>query len=274
MTSTRTGTTMSDKLNRLRAIFQDMGSVLVAYSGGIDSTVVFKVAHDTLGAQATAVTAVSPTFPQIELDQARRVAEEIGGRHVIIETDQLERPAFVRNDATRCYHCKTDLYEALEKLRAELGHAEMADGTNLDDLGDDRPGIAAAREWQVRSPLVEAAMSKDEIRVLARQIGLSNWDKPAAACLSSRIVRGLPITREKLSRVELAEEALIQEGFRQFRVRDQEEWARIEVADAEVGRVLDPECRARLTRRLKGLGFRFVTLDLEGYRRGGGTGKT
>jgi uncharacterized protein len=264
------GASMSEKLSRLRAIFQDIGSVLVAYSGGIDSTVVFKVAYDTLGSQTTAVTAVSPTFPQIELDQARRVAEEIGGRHVIIETDQLDRPAFVRNDAMRCYHCKTDLYEALEKLRAELGHAGMVDGTNLDDLGDDRPGLVAAREWRVRSPLVEAALSKDEIRMLAREIGLSNWDKPAAACLSSRIVRGIPITQEKLSRVELAEEALIHEGFRQFRVRDQEEVARIELADAEVDRMLDPERRARLAGRLKELGFRFVTLDLEGYRRGGG----
>jgi len=273
MTAGTMGNDRSDMLSRLRVIFQEMGSVLVAYSGGIDSTVVFKVAHDILGSQATAVTAVSPTFPRTELEQARRVAQEIGGRHVIVETDQLERPGFVRNDATRCYHCKTDLYEALEKLRVELGHAGIADGTNLDDLGDDRPGIVAAREWRVRSPLVEAALSKDEVRLLARAIGLSNWDKPAAACLSSRIMRGIPIDRVTLSRVELAEEALLAEGFRLFRVRDHAEWARIELAEAEVGRMLEPDRRARLARRLKEAGFKFVTLDLEGYRRGGGNSR-
>jgi uncharacterized protein len=264
--------TTAQHLARLRAIFREMGSVLVAYSGGIDSTVVFKVAHDALGLQAMAVTAVSPTFPRVELDEARRVAESIGGSHVVITTNQLEEPAFVRNDVTRCYHCKTDLYQALEKLRVERGLAGMADGTNLDDLNDDRPGIIAAREWRVRSPLVEAGLSKAAIRLLARELGLANWDKPAAACLSSRIARGIAITKENLSRVELAEEALREEGFRQFRVRDQQDLARIELSDMEVERMLQPDRRARIARRLTELGFRFVTLDLQGYRRGGGNG--
>jgi uncharacterized protein len=166
----------------------------------------------------------------------------------------------------------TDLYAALGQLQQSLGVSGIADGTNLDDLGDDRPGISAAREWRVRSPLVEAGMSKEDIRAVARELQLSNWDKPAAACLSSRIMRGVMITKEKLSRVERAEEALAEEGFRAFRVRDQEDLARIELNDGELVRMLDPLRRTRIAHRLKDLGYRFVTLDLEGYRRGGGNG--
>jgi uncharacterized protein len=266
---TRTST-LPDKLSRMQGLIREMGSVLVAYSGGIDSTLVLKVAHDVLGSQAVGVTAVSPTFPEIELDIARRVASQIGARHLLIETDQLESPEFVRNDAARCYHCKTDLYQELSRLRREFDLGIMVDGTNLDDLGDDRPGIAAAREWGVRSPLVEAELSKEEIRTLARDLGLSNWDKPAAACLSSRIPHGVAITRDKLSRVEQAEAALFREGFRQFRVREQGEGARIELDRSEMPSMLNDETRrARITARLKELGFRFVMLDLEGYRPGG-----
>lgn len=260
---------LQEKLHRLRGILADMDSVLVAYSGGIDSTLVLKVAHEQLRERAVGVTAVSPTLPSIELEIARRVAGEIGARHEIVATDQLDIPAFVKNDATRCFHCKTDLYRLLGRLRQERTVAHLADGTNLDDLGDDRPGIAAARHWHVRSPLVEAGLSKSEIRSLARELGLSNWDKPAAACLSSRIPRGIAITREKLSRVEAAESVLHREGFRHYRVRDHGDIARIELAQDELPRLTDPDCSARVGRQLKELGFRFVTVDLEGYRPGG-----
>lgn len=260
---------LEHKLLHLRRIFAAMDSVLVAYSGGIDSTFVLKVAHDQLGDSAVGITAISPTFPAVELETATRVAKEIGARHELIETDQLTIPAFTANDASRCFHCKTDLYQLMGKLSALRAQSVVVDGTNLDDLGDDRPGITAAREWGVRSPLVEAGLTKADIRSLARDMGLSNWDKPAAACLSSRIPRGITITREKLSRVEQAEEVLFAEGFRHCRVRDHGEIARIEVGQNELARMLDGERGTRISRRMKALGFRFVTIDLEGYRPGG-----
>ncbi|MEQ1655801.1 MAG: ATP-dependent sacrificial sulfur transferase LarE [Nitrospira sp.] len=260
---------LEHKLLHLREIFAAMDSVLVAYSGGIDSTFVLKVAYDQLGNSTVGVTAISPTFPAVELETATRVAKEIGVRHELIETDQLKIPAFTENDANRCFHCKTDLYQLMGRLRELRAPAVVVDGTNLDDLGDDRPGIKAAREWGVRSPLVEAGLSKADIRSLAKDLGLSNWDKPAAACLSSRIPRGITITREKLSRVEQAEEVLFAEGFRHCRVRDHGEIARIEVGQKELARMLDCERGTRVSRRMKELGFRFVTIDLEGYRPGG-----
>jgi len=260
---------LQHKLDHLRTVLSDMGSVLVAYSGGIDSTAVLKVAHEQLGEHAVGVTAVSPTFPSAELEAATRVAQEIGVRHEIVRTDQLEIPEFVKNDAARCFHCKTDLYKLLESSRQAGAFAHIADGTNLDDLGDDRPGIKAAREWGVRSPLCEANLSKTDIRILAKDLGLSNWDKPAAACLSSRVPRGMPITIEKLGRIEAAESWLQQEGFRHFRVRDHGAIARIEVGHDDILTLMDSERRTRVSARLKELGFQFVTVDLEGYRPGG-----
>ncbi len=260
---------LEHKLLHLREIFAAMDSVLVAYSGGIDSTFVLKVAYDQLGDSAVGVTAISPTFPAVELETATRVAKEIGARHELIETNQLTIPSFTENDANRCFHCKTDLYQLMGRLREQRAPAVVVDGTNLDDLGDDRPGIRAAREWGVRSPLVEAELTKSDIRSLARDLGLSNWDKPAAACLSSRIPRGIMITREKLSRVEQAEEVLFAEGFRHCRVRDHGEIARIEIAQDELPRMLEGERGTMISRRVKELGFRFVTIDLEGYRPGG-----
>ncbi|MCP9446704.1 MAG: ATP-dependent sacrificial sulfur transferase LarE [Nitrospira sp.] len=263
------GADLQRKLVRLRTVLSDMGSVLVAYSGGIDSAFLLKVAHEQLGDKAVGVTAVSPTFPAIELEQARRVAEEIGARHTIVQTDQLKIPAFVRNDETRCFHCKSDLYRLLGTLRQAGSGAQIIDGTNLDDLSDDRPGIAAAHEWGVRSPLLDVGLSKADIRILAQELGLSNWNKPAAACLSSRIPRGTPITVETLGRIEQAEALLHTEGFRHVRVRNHDNIARIEVAPEEMASFLDHERRQRINSALKRLGFGFVTLDLEGYRAGG-----
>lgn len=262
-------TVLEQKLARLRDILVGMQSVLVAYSGGIDSTLVLKVAHEQLGDRAVGITAVSPTFPSLELDTAKGMAKEIGARHEIVHTDQLAIPEFTQNDAARCFHCKNDLYQLLGAMRQERAAAYIIDGTNLDDLGDDRPGIAAARTWGVRSPLVEAGLSKAEIRSIAKNAGLSNWDKPAAACLSSRIPRGIMITRENLGRVEQAEAMLYGEGFRQYRVRDHGDIARIELAQDELLRLMEPDCRGRVSERFKRLGFQFVTVDLEGYRRGG-----
>ncbi len=261
---------LADKYRQLQRAMGEMGSVLVAFSGGIDSTLVLKVAHDALGAKALAVTAVSPTFPDVELEWTRKLVAEIGAHHRIVQTDQLQALAFVQNDAGRCFHCKTDLYQLLGSLQQELNLRTVVDGTNLDDLGDERPGHAAAREWGVRSPLVEAGLSKIEVRELARELKLSNWDKPAAACLSSRIQRGTPITVEKLSRVERAEAFLLEQGFRQVRVRDSDGAARVEVDSTEVSRLLEPALGARITEHLHDLGFASVTLDPDGYRRGGG----
>lgn len=260
---------LNGKLATLRQAILDMQSVLVAFSGGIDSTVVLKIAHEQLGDHALAVTAVSPTFPQVELDGAKHVASEIGARHELVRTDQLEVPAFVQNDATRCFHCKTDLYQLLDGLREPRASRWIVDGTNLDDLGDDRPGITAAREWGVRSPLVEASLSKSDVRALAQALGLSNWDKPAAACLSSRIPRGTPITIDSLRRVEQAEDILQAEGFRHVRVREHGDVARIEVGAEEFSRLNQPDVRAHISARLRQAGFRFVCVDLEGYRPGG-----
>ncbi|MFY4728150.1 ATP-dependent sacrificial sulfur transferase LarE [Nitrospira sp. BLG_2] len=262
---------IQQKLDRLRTLLTEMGSVVVAYSGGIDSTFVLKIAHDQLHAKAVGITAISPTFPAIELEAAERVAREIGARHETVQTDQLTIDDFVRNDANRCFHCKTDLYQLLGQERQSRAAAFVVDGTNLDDLGDDRPGIKAAREWDVRSPLVEAELSKADIRILAKECGLSNWDKPAAACLSSRIPRGIVITSEQLRRVEGAEAVLNREGFRHFRVRNHGEIARIELAQDELPRLMESDRCAEISARLKALGFKFVTVDLEGYRPGGVT---
>ena len=262
--------TLKTKYDKLQGLFRDMESVVVAFSGGVDSTLVLKVAFDTLGTQAKAVTAVSPTFPAVELKGAQQLCAAMGIPLQLVETDQLQIDAFVQNDGTRCFHCKTDLYQLLSGIRDMVNFKTIVDGTNLDDLGEDRPGIQAARQLGVRSPLLEAGLGKSDIRQLAQSLGLANWDKPAAACLSSRITRGLPITTTYLSRVEKAEAFLLAEGLTQVRVRLHGDLARIEVSPSEFPLLAEEPRRSQLLKVFKEIGFQTVTLDLEGYRAGGG----
>ncbi len=260
---------LRNKTANLRDFFHRLDGVLVAFSGGVDSTLMLKIATDVLGDRAIAVTAASPTLPHEELEAVRQLSDEIGARLIVASTNQLDLEEFVRNDSMRCYHCKTDLYRLLAPVQQDTGIATIVDGAHVDDLGDDRPGMQAAREFGVQSPLVEAGFGKADVRTLAKTLGLSNWDKPAAACLSSRIPRGTRITAQKLRRVEQAERVLKEEGFRQVRVRDHDSLARIEVDRHELPALLDPIRRDHVTRRLNALGFQFVTVDLEGYRLGG-----
>ncbi|MDR4461813.1 MAG: ATP-dependent sacrificial sulfur transferase LarE [Nitrospirales bacterium] len=262
--------TLQGKYVALQELIHHMGSVVVAFSGGVDSTLVLKVGFDILGDQVKAVTAVSPTFPALEVEEVKQLSAAIGVPLQLIETDQLQIEAFVKNDATRCFHCKTDLYRLLSSLREAVGFHTIVDGTNVDDLGEDRPGINAARQLGIRSPLVEAGLGKEDIRKLAKGLGLVNWNKPAAACLSSRITRGLRITKAFLSRVEQAEAFLVAQGLRQVRVRLHGDLARIEIEPAQMSILTEEPRRSRLVEELKKLGFQTVTLDLEGYRAGGG----
>jgi pyridinium-3,5-biscarboxylic acid mononucleotide sulfurtransferase len=261
---------LQQKYATLQKVFHDLGSVVVAFSGGVDSTVVLKVAVDILGESAKAVIATSPTLPASELADAYRLCEAIGVDLQVVETDQLKIEAFVQNDATRCFHCKTDLYQLLSSIQEVSGSQAIVDGTNVDDMGEDRPGIQAGKRLGVRSPLLEASCDKSDIRQLAQALGLANWNKPAAACLSSRITRGIPITKSLLSRVEQAEAFLLSEGLTQVRVRLHGNTARIEVGPLEIGKLTEEARRIRVLKALKGIGFNTVTVDLEGYRAGGG----
>lgn len=257
------------KRDRLVEILRGLGSAAVAFSGGIDSTVVTKAAQLALGGQAVAVTADSASVPRAEIEEARRLADLIGIRHELVATEEFGDPDYVRNDGTRCYHCKSELYSQIETLLPKLGVATICSGANLDDQGDYRPGLTAAREHAVRHPLQEAGFTKAEVRTLARAWGLPTWDKPASPCLSSRLAPGVEVTRERTARVEAAEEYLKSFGYRECRVRLHEgELARVEIPAQELHRVADAEWREGLVRRLKELGFQFVTLDLEGFRSG------
>ncbi len=260
---------IASKRDRLLAILRGLRRVVVAFSGGIDSTVVAKAAFLALGANAVAVTADSASVPRAEIADARRLADQIGIRHLLVATEEFTDPNYVRNDGSRCYFCKSELYSRIETLLADLEADVICSGANLDDQGDYRPGLKAATEHKVRHPLLEAGFTKSDVRTLAQAWGLPTWDKPASPCLSSRLAPGVEVTRERTARVEAAEAYLHALGYRECRVRLHEgELARVEVPADGLQRLLDPEVMAGLVRRLKELGFRFVTLDLEGFRSG------
>jgi uncharacterized protein len=241
----------------------------VAFSGGIDSTVVAKAAFEALQERAVAVTADSASVPRAEVEESRRLAQLIGIRHVVIATDEFANPDYVRNDGSRCYHCKSTLYDAIQKLLPKLDVAVVCSGANLDDLGDYRPGLKAAAERHIRHPLQEARFTKADVRALAQHWKLPTWDKPASPCLSSRLAPGLAVTPERTARIEAGEVYLKSLGLRDCRVRSHEgELARIEVPPHEIARLAEPDIRDALGRRFRELGFQFITLDLEGFRSG------
>ncbi len=244
-----------------------LGSVVVAYSGGVDSAYLAYVANRTLGERALAVTADSPSYPERHRRLAIQIARDFGLRHEIIHTGELDRPEYRANPANRCYYCKHELYTHLSQLARARG-AIVVDGNNADDRGDFRPGRQAAREFGVRSPLDEVELLKSEIRELSRLAGLPTWDEPASACLSSRIPYHSEVTDEKLRTIERAEQSLRALGFRVFRVRHHDSLARIEIARDEMARALEPELNAAIVRELKAAGYRYVSLDLQGYRTG------
>ncbi len=256
-------------LDRLAAILVKMKSVVVGFSGGIDSTLLLKVARQTLGRDGVlAVTAVSPSYPADELRLAGDLAAKIESEHLLIDSREMQNPQYLRNDTQRCYFCKMELFRILEEVRRERGFQTMAYGANRDDFSDIRPGMRAATEAGVRAPLVEAEMGKEEIRFLGRYLDLPNWDKPARACLASRIPFGNRIESESLHQVERAEAFLLEKGFRQVRVRHHGQVARIETDPEGMARFGHPGVRREIANALKTFGFRFVTLDLDGYRQG------
>ena len=246
-----------------------MDSALVAFSGGVDSTLVLALAHEVLGEKALAVTAQSASMPDREMKACHQLAKEIGVKHLVVKTEEMSNPNYRANPANRCYHCKTELYSSLKKVAQQENILNILNGTNTDDLGDYRPGLDSAREQGVRSPLLEAEFNKQEVRELSRKMELSVWDKPAMACLSSRIPYGQPVTEEKLAMIEQAEDVLLSLGFEQIRVRHHGDLARIELGKNEIPHYLNNEKIQKIVQeKFKALGFLTVVLDPEGYRMG------
>jgi len=256
-----------DKLARLKSVVRGCKSAVVAFSGGVDSSVVCAIAHEVLGDKVVAVTAVSQTYPLGEIEVAKRVAKQIGIKHIVVTTDELKDKNFTKNPPERCYYCKSELFKKLDELRRKLGFEKILDGTNRDDLSDFRPGMRAVKEFDVSSPLSLAELTKDDVRKIAAKLGLPNADKPANPCLASRIQFGQPITHEKLQRIAKGEEFLRSLGFRIVRVRDHNDFARVEVGRDELQKARKLE--EKIIAALKKLGYARVELDSRGYRMGG-----
>lgn len=247
---------------------REMRSLLVAYSGGVDSAYLAFIAASELGENALCVLGISPSVSAVQRDEAASIAEDFGFRFRMIKTDEFENPDYVANPHNRCYFCKSELFEKLKAIAVQEGIENVVDGTNSDDLGGHRPGRLAAQENSVRSPLVEAGLTKTDIRELSREHGLPSWDKPASPCLSSRIAYGVPVTIERLTKIEKGEEILRTFGFREFRLREHGDLARIEVSPSEFDKILDRRMIGRLAVEIRNLGYKYVTLDLHGYRSG------
>lgn len=259
---------LQTKEERLREIFRELDSVIVAYSGGVDSSYVAYVANAELGPRAVCITGQSASLPEFQRAEIDSVVRKFGFQHEVIQTEELENPGYRANNPDRCFFCKDELYTKLESLARARGIKSIVDGSTVDDLGDYRPGRRAASQHAVRSPLIEAGLTKSEVRELSRRVTLPTWDKPASPCLSSRIAYGTTVTIERLSKVDRGEEILREFGFREFRVRHHDQLVRIEIAPAEMDRVLRKDLIDELARRFRELGFKYVTLDLEGFRSG------
>ena len=256
------------KEDRLRELFRTLESVIVAYSGGVDSSYVAYVANAELGSRAVCITGQSASLPAYQNEQIDRVVKDFGFSHEIIRTDELEHPGYRANNSDRCYFCKDELYGKLESLARTRGIDYIVDGSTMDDLDDFRPGRQAAKQHAVRSPLIEVGLNKDEVRELSRRAMLPTWDKPASPCLSSRIAYGTTVTIERLQKVDRGEEILREFGFREFRVRHHDTLVRLEISPAEMDRALRKEVIDQLAARFRELGFKYVTLDLHGFRSG------